>query len=485
MLAFVNQLAEPGTSFRRESMIVAAAGAGTFVFAFQISALLVALPAMRSFLRPPLSAEWVITVYLLCLSTLLLLLGKAGDLLGTKSVYIAGLVAFTGASLLCAVAHSPSLFLFGRAIQGIGAALSAANSPAIVTTNLLPQNRGQALGWQAAMTYLGLTVGPSIGAYAIAHFVWRVVFLIELPFGFVAIFLAIYAIPHDAKRTTGRFNIPVSDAIVWLACLTPLLLALSRGAQWGWRSPKTGGLLLLSFIAFVVFVVVQGRSSNPLVDPTLFRSRVFSAALLIELLFYVALYALGFLIPILVVRGRALAPVWTGVLFTIQSILRMCTAPISGLASDRYGARIVISVGTAFFAAGALFLVCISGYGSIPILAIGMAIIGLGTGIFVPANSSRLLKDAPLHHHGTAAGALATARNLGMMLGVAIAAAVYSSSLPETGGRPAELLATRSALSIVFLVAVATVPISWIPEGRARSLNRQSGQPVIQVLAGK
>jgi MFS family permease len=476
MLAFVNPTTEPEATFRRESMIVAAAGAGTFVFAFQVSALLAALPAIRSFLQPPLSTDWIMTVYLLCLSTLLLPLGKIGDLLGTKKVYLAGLVGFACGSLVCAVASVPYLFLFGRAIQGVSAALVASNSPAILTRNLLRQNHGQALGWQAGMTYLGLTVGPAVGAYLISRVSWRAVFLIVLPFAFIALLLAIYAVPPDKTRTINRFKFPSVNAAVWFICLMLLLLALSRGAQWGWRAPTTGGLLLLSLTALAIFVAAQGRSRDPLVDPALFHSRIFCATLLNELVFYIALYAIGFLVPILVVRGRGLAAAWTGVLLTTQALLRMCIAPVGGLASDRYGTRAIISLGSALFASGALILICVGGHGSISMLVAGMAMIGLGTGAFVPANSSQLLKEAHRDHQGTAAGALATARNLGMMLGVAIAAAVYSSSLPALAGKTGELLATRTGLVVVLLIAAATLVIGRIAK-RPDSLRQEIGAP--------
>jgi MFS family permease len=471
-LAFVNTTTEPEATFRRESMIVAAAGAGTFVFAFQVSALLAALPVMRSFLQPPLSTEWIMTVYLLCLSTLLLPLGKIGDLLGTKKVYLAGLAGFGCGSLVCAVASVPCLFLFGRAIQGVSAALVASNSPAILTRNLLRQNHGRALGWQAGMTYLGLTVGPAVSAYLISRGSWRAVFLIVLSFAFIAFLLAIYAVPPDKTRTINRFKFPLVNATAWFVFLMLLLLALSRGAQWGWRSPRTGGLLLLSFAALIVFVAAQGRSRDPLVEPALFQSRIFSAALLNELLFYIALYAIGFLVPILVVRGRGLAAAWTGVLLTTQSVLRMCIAPIGGLASDRYGTRVIIFLGSTLFASGALILICVSGNGPVSTLVVGMAMIGLGTGAFVPANSSQLLKEAHRDHQGTAAGALATARNLGMMLGVAIAAAVYSSSLPALAGKTGELSATRTGLGVVLLIAAATLAIGRI-SGRPGPLRQE------------
>ena len=459
----MNQLGERGISPVRESAIIAAIGAGTFVFALQVAELLVALPSMTSFLRPPLSTDWAVTTYLLSLCSLLVLFGRVGDVFGTKRIYVAGLLVFTGASLLCAMAKSPWPFLLARAAQGVGSALSAANSPAILSRNLFPERRGRALGWQASMTYLGLTVGPTIGAYAVAHFAWRAIFLLDIPVGGLAIGLGVWAIPRDVFEATANVGIRISETFIWLVCLVSLLGALSGSAEWGWRSAKTGGLLFVSLVAFATFVVTERRYARPLVDLTLFRTRGFSIAVAGELLFYLALYGLGFLVPILIVRGRGMAPGWAGMLLTIQSIIRTLIAPVSGIASDRFGTRAVLSTGTIFFSVGILIIACTSKFGSIMVLAIAIAFVGLGTGVFVPANSSRLLSSAPLQHHGMASGVLATARNLGMMLGVAMAAAAYSGSL-VTSGEETVLFGVRRGLSFVLLASAAVLFASWIPD---------------------
>jgi EmrB/QacA subfamily drug resistance transporter len=460
----VEQFAKPKTSRPGRAAIITAVGAGTFVFAFQVAALLVTLPAMTAFFRPPFPVEWAITVYLLFLTGLLVLCGRIGDLLGARRLYIAGLMAFTGASLLCAIAVSPSFLLLARAVQGIGAALSAANSPAILTRNLLPEHRGGALGWQAAMTYLGLAVGASLGGYAVTHFAWRAVFLLDLPFGMIAIWLGVNAVPVDPGQAKTGDRIRVLNTILWITCLTSLLLALSRSAEWGWRSSRTLALLLFFLTALVSFVLLERESPGPLIEFSLFTSKGFSIAVLSELLLYLAVYALGFLVPILIVRGRGMAPAWAGVLLTTQSVMRMLIAPMGGVVSDWFGTRVVLAAGTTLFALGILVLACISNSGSILNLAMAMAMIGLGSGVFVPANSSRLLSHAPVHRHGSASGLLATARNLGMLLGVAIAAAAYSTSLPVSIGRVAVLSGVRTGLSIAFFAAAALLLTNCISD---------------------
>ena len=460
----VAQIVEPTTSRPGRAAVIAAVGAGTFVFAFQVSALLVALPAMTTFFRPPFPVESAVTVYLLFLTGLLVLCGRIGDWLGARRLYLAGLLAFTAASLLCVIAVSPSFLLLARAVQGIGAALSAANAPAILTRNLQPEHRGGAPGWQASMTYLGLAIGASLGGYAVTHFAWRAVFLLDMPFAMIAIWLGVSAVPVDLGRATTGDRIPVLNTILWITCLTSLLLALNRSAEWGWRSSRTLGLVFFFLTALVGFVHLERDSPSPLIQFSLFKSRGFSIAVLNELLVYLAVYALGFLVPILIVRGRGMAPAWAGMLLTTQSVMRMLIAPLGGIVSDWFGTRVVLSAGTALFALGILLLTCNSNSGSIVNLAMAMATIGLGSGVFVPANSSRLLSHAPVHRHGSASGLLATARNLGMMLGVAIAAAAYSTSLPGSIGRVAVLSGVRTGLTIVFLAAAALLLTNWISD---------------------
>ena len=447
---------ECGSLLRRDSAVIAAIGAGTFAFAFQVSTLLAIMPTLGNFLRRPFSTDWALTVYLLFLSALLITFGRAGDLLGTRRVYMTGLIGFSAASILCALATLPLLFLVGRALEGVGAAMCAANSPAILSRNVGPRHLGRALGWQAAGTYLGLTLGPMIGAYTVTRFCWRAVFLLEIPIALIAVILSAFAIPADTSTRTGKSHMSVFETVVWMLGLLPLLLALDRSSEWGWLSLKIAGLLAVSLIACAIFVRSELRRTSPLLDVRMFTEESFSVPVTAEFLFYLALYALAYLVPMLVVRGRGMPAAWAGILLTTQSLMRMVVAPASGMLADRLGARRVLSIGVPLLFAAILILVSATSVGSIMTFLVASGLIGLGTGSFVPANSTRFLSAVAPERRAVASGVLATARNLGMMFGVAAAAASYSNSVAAVKGPLKILGGIRWSLSIPFL-AVGTI----------------------------
>ena len=458
----VNSIIRANISLVNGSSVIVAVGAGTFVFSAQLASLIVALPSMAEFLQP-FSPDWALTTYLLSLAALLLLFGRAGDIIGNKRFYVAGLVAFLGASILCAVATSSAAFLAGRIVQGIGAALSAANSPVILTRSVSPLRRGRALGYQAAITYLGLTIGPGVGAFAVKHFNWRGLFWLNVPLGLVAILLAFISIPPDTVPAASLKRLRLLDTAVWLVCLLPLLLALNRGAQWGWRSPSICGLIFLSVIAFTSFLVIESRSSGPLLDLALLRNRVVLTSIACEGLFYVELYAIGFLLPMLVVRGRGYSAASVGTLLTAQSLTRIFAAPIGGIASDQWGTRKILLTAAGCAGLGALALLCTFRTGSIFSIGVAVVLVGLGTGIFVPVNISRLFSHVSPRDRGMASGVMATTRNLGMMLGVAVAAAVYFTFAPGVTSGVAALAGSKMGLSFVFVLSCVIVIANLLP----------------------
>jgi MFS family permease len=441
----------------REALIIAAIGTGTFVFSFQVAAVLVALPAITGFVSPTVPAAWIVTIYLLCLTAFLLLFGRLGDVCGNRRLYIGGLCIFTVASILCSIVPSASLLLLARAAQGVGAALSSANSPALLIRHLVPARHGRALGWQATMTYVGLTAGPAIAAFLLARYVWRAIFLIDVPVGIIAVCLALYALPPDPPFASIRSAISLSGAALWPACLIPLLLALSYGSQWGWLSAPTLALFLVFFLAFLALVVAERRTSHPLVNFNLFRNRSFSLSIACEALFYFGIYAIAFLIPVLVIRARGLGAAEAGAMLTTQSFVRMSCAALAGTAADHYGAGRLIAAGSAMFAFGAMLLMLYCDHGSMVLLGLAMAFTGLGASSFVPANGARLFASLSMRHHGMAAGMLATARNLGMLLGTAAAAAACAKSLRL--GKAGETLSLdiRTGFCFVFVAAMVSL----------------------------
>jgi EmrB/QacA subfamily drug resistance transporter len=426
-----------------------AVGTGTFMSALDGSVVNTILPVIRTYFKSDIAGvEWAVVIYLLVVSSLLLSFGRLGDLRGHKGIYIWGFVIFVGASAMCGLAPTVGILVGARAVQALGAAMLFANSPAILTKSFPPSQRGQALGMQATMTYLGLTVGPSLGGWLTQTFGWRAVFYINVPVGLLAFLLSVRFIEAEDPATTHAERFDGVGALLFSVGLLALMLGLNEGHDWGWTSPAILGCLATAAALLVAFVWWENRQVAPMLDLSLFKVRVFSAATASALLNYVCLYFVVFLMPFYLMQGRNLGPAQAGLFLTAQPIIMAIAAPISGSLSDRMGSRLLSTLGMAILAVG-LFLLSRLGPASPDSLVLGgLAIAGLGTGIFISPNTSALLGSAPRQRQGIASGILATARNVGMVLGVGLAGAILTSLTVSDG--PAALF---SAVSVGFMVA--------------------------------
>ncbi len=411
----------------RQWWIFLAVGIGTFMSALDSSVVNIILPVVnRDFGSDVATIEWVVTIYLLVVSGLLLSFGRLGDLRGNKSIYVSGFIIFLVGSALSGLAPSEFALIGFRSLQALGAAMLFANAPAILTKNFPAAQRGQVLGLQGTMTYLGLTVGPSLGGWLTSEFGWRAVFYINIPIGLTALLLSLRAIPEDPPNENAeRFDLV--GAAMFVAGLVLFLLALNQGSEWGWTSPLILTLLAIAALILIAFVVVERRVAHPMLDLGLFQRRLFSASVASAVLNYICLYSVVFLMPFYLIQGRGFGIDQAGLLLTAQPLIMAIAAPLSGILSDRIGSRLPGTLGMAILATG-LFLMSRLGSGSAQIdIILALAIVGLGTGIFVSPNSSALMGSAPRVRQGIAAGILATARNVGMVLGVGFAGAIFTT----------------------------------------------------------
>ena len=432
-------------------LLLAAVGIGTFMSALDGSIVGVVLPVMRHEMNTSVaSIQWVVTIYLLVVSGTLLGFGRLGDMIGHKSTYIWGFVVFVAGSALCGLAPGEASLVAFRAMQAIGAAMLFANSLAILTADFPPERRGRVLGMQAMMTYLGLTVGPPLGGWLAGAYGWRAIFFINVPIGVVAVAMAIRAIPADGgELRLGHFD--WAGAGVFFAGLTALVVALNRGDSAGWASPTVLGLMGAAVVAGTAFIMLERRSERPMLDLSLFRDMTFSASTVSAVLNYITVYTVVFLMPFYLQQGLGLTPARTGLLLAVQSVVMAVVAPIAGRLSDRTGTRAPAVGGMVVLAVGLVALGLLGARGSEAGVALALGVVGLGTGTFISPNSSALMGSAPRNRLGIASGVLAEARNVGMVLGVGLAGAVFTSSLAgaETGPNPAFF----NALSVSFFVA--------------------------------
>ncbi len=438
----------------RKWLVLLAVGIGTFMSALDGSVVNTVLPVVRqTFQSQVATIEWVVVIYLLVVSGLLLTFGRLGDLRGQRRVYLAGFVVFVLGSAMCGLAPTAGLLVAFRGFQALGAAMLFANSPAIITKAFPAAQRGQALGIQATMTYLGLTVGPSLGGWLTDVISWRAVFYINIPVGIIALILSWINVPRDVPEERGqRFDL--TGALLFMAGLVALLLALNEGAEWGWGSPVIIGLIAGSLVVLAVFVWWEGRVPSPMLDLSLFKSPVFSASTASAVGNYIALYSVLFLLPFYMIQGRGLDPAHAGLLLTAQPLVMAVAAPISGTLSDRIGSRLPATLGMLILAVGLYLLSRIGPQSPLTMIVIGLGVCGLGTGIFVSPNNSALMGAAPRARQGIAAGMLATARNVGMVLGIGLSGAILTSFTDQSTNITQGSSGLFQATTVGFLVAM-------------------------------
>lgn len=405
-------------------------GLGTFLSALASSAVNLALPSVGRELQAGLDGtQWVVQAFLLAVVGALLPAGRAADLLGHGRVYLAGQAIFGLASLACGFADSLGLLVAARVLQGLGGALTMATSPALLTTSFPAAQRGRALGILSSATYAGLTLGPPLGGLLLQTAGWRWVFWANVPIAAGVVAAGLFVLPRPTRAVRRDFDWPGA------ACLLAGLPLLSWGLHHGGRAgDPTGWLSALAGVAVLgLFVVLQRRRASPLVDLALFRDRTFAGASLAALLNYVSLFVPLLLLPFALQEGLGLSPAETGLVLTAQPALMAVAAPWSGHLSDRLGTRGLAVAGMAVLSLGLGSLAALHAGLSPLWVAAGLAVTGLGTGVFISPNSSALLGSAPAGQQGSAGGVLALARNLGMAAGVALAGTGFRALDGVTG----------------------------------------------------
>jgi EmrB/QacA subfamily drug resistance transporter len=439
-------------------------GTGSLMAALDGSVVNTILPVLRLYFQSDVaSIQWVSTIYLIILSGLLLTFGHLGDIHGHKKLYLGGMVLFVLSSVICGGARSLPVLVTFRGVQAIGGAILASNAPAIVTGSFPSLQRGRAFGMVSTMTYLGLTLGPSLGGWLSQYFSWRMVFYINIPFGIVGFMLSLIFIPKDSPSSI-KLPFDIWGACVFLLGLTTLMLWMNKGAELGWISPIIIGLLSLSIAFIIIFIIIERRIHYPMLDINIFRNSLFKNSVISALLNYISLFSVTFLLPFYLIQGRFLAPAQAGLLLSIQPIMMAIAAPLSGILSDRHGSRVLVMLGMAVMAAGLFMLSQIGEVTNLFYVGLALAVTGIGTGTFISPNTSALMGSAPKSHQGIAAGIQAAARNVGMVLGIGLSGAILTSNLATNA--PISLF---TGIDIGFLVSASVAVIGiFISAARER-----------------
>jgi EmrB/QacA subfamily drug resistance transporter len=399
---------------------------GTFMAVLDSSIVNVALPLIAASFGVELTAvQWVVTAYLLVISSLLPLFGKIGDLYGRRKIYLLGFIIFTVGSLLCSLSYSIWFLVASRVLQAIGASMLMSNSPAIVSVTFPGKERGRVLGMNGTVVALASMAGPSLGGILVGLFNWQWIFYINLPIGIFAYLLGYYILPVEEKHSSGTFDF--KGAALFAIGMTGLLVVLSEGQDWGWASPAVFVIAIVSIIILSIFVWHEGRVLHPMIDLTLFKRWPFLAGNVSGLLSFMAMFTNNMLMPFYLHTVLLLTPTQIGLAITPFPLLMAFAAPVSGYLSEKVSPVILTSGGLGILMSGLLYISTLDAQSMMWQVAIGQGIMGIGNGMFQSPNNNSVLSSVPASKVGLASGISALMRNVGMVSGTAVAVSVFES----------------------------------------------------------
>lgn len=445
-----------------------------FFSAFVGSALTVALPALgKEFSLNASQLGWVITTYILPMAILLLPMGRLADLAGRKRLFFLGNLIFTVTSVLSVLARGPVLFFFSRFLQGVGASMISSNSAAILSAVTPPTKRGQALGINTAMVYLGLSVGPFVGGILISLWGWRLIYLVTIGFGILNTLLIPRLLPQENLKKGHPFD------LTGAALYSLVLFLFIPGTA---KLPfSTGFLLLLGSLSLVpLFLFQQRRSPFPLIDKSLLRGNsLFLLTNLTTFIHYASIWASSFLLTLYLQNVRSLSPQTTGLILLTQPVIMFLLSPITGSLSDRMEPRILASSGMVLTTLSLASMAFLTPSTPLSLVVGSLLLLGFGYGLFSSPNTNAIMGSVEKKDFGFAAASLGTMRLTGQSLSMSLAMVVLALIV---GNRPLTQEASPQLVQAMRVVFCIQAPLAAL--GIFTSLSRGAVRKKDTLLPG-
>jgi EmrB/QacA subfamily drug resistance transporter len=423
--------------------------------------------------------QWIVLAYLLAVTSLIVSVGRLGDIIGRRRLFLAGIGLFTAASFACGIAPTLWLLIAARAAQGLGAAIMMALTVALVGETVPKARIGSAMGLLGTMSAIGTTLGPSLGGVLIAGLGWRMIFLVNVPLGILNVLLAYRFLPVDRRRetTAQRAGFDVVGTLLLALTLAAYALAMTIGR--GQFGPLNIALLLAAAFGVGCFVLAEARVASPLIRLALFRDRVLRASLAMSALVSTVMMATLVVGPFYLARGLGLQTALVGLVLSAGPLVAALTGVPAGRMVDRFGAQRMTGIGLAGIAVGAAVLAMLPAQFGVAGYIAPIVVMTASYALFQAANNTVIMTGIRPEQRGVISGMLSLSRNLGLITGASVMGAVFAvasattditTALPEavaTGMR-----VTFAAAAILMLVALAIAPGSRARSRRMVSPNR-------------
>jgi len=409
------------------ALILFVVGIGAFMDGLDGAIVNVSLPQIAASFNAGISlVALVLTIYLVVLSSLMVIFAKIISFTGTKKIYIGGVAIFTFASLLCAASWNIETLIAFRALQGLGAAMIAPSAVATIALHIRESERAKSLGVIAAASALAFAIGPVAGGLITEYMSWHWIFLINIPIGIIAIALAKYFLEDDAPNVSAAHGFDYTGAVLFFIAMTLLILPMGflGGKSESLINPLT--LLVLSAVVFVLFAYTEKKAADPVIDLSLFSSRNFTCSTLSYSFAMLVYGGLILVLPFYLQFIMAMSPGEAGMYLLIPSLIITVLSPVGGILADKNGARMVCVGSSAIFLITFLIMLFFSSTSGIGLLIAALIIMGIGFGPFMSAGSSRIIEHSGEDKREMASGIMSTSIYFGTALGTALFTAIFS-----------------------------------------------------------
>ncbi len=392
--------------------------------------LIIALPDLeRSLHTSLLELVWVILVYMIASTVLVLSAGRLSDQFGRKKAYIGGFLLFALASLGAGFAANGTQLILWRIVQGVGGAFLFANAAAIVTDAFPREQLGLAMGTNTMVAAVGLVIGPVLGG-ALVAIRWPWVFWFNVPLALLgSAWAALILRELTGRDEDTRFDI--AGTMTFLVGLTGLVLGISKGGISGWNNPVVIAGLIAAAVLMPAFIVIERHHPAPMLDLSIFRSRLFSAASAAAFINGLARFALMFLFVFYFQGVQGNSPILAGIKLAPLAIGMLISSPLAGLWADRRGSRGMAVLGMLVTALGLALMTTLGRDTTYLASGVYMFIVGIGSGMFNSPNTAAMMGAVAAHRRGIAAGARVLVQNTGAVISIAFVLAVVTSSVPR------------------------------------------------------
>ncbi|MEO8544527.1 MAG: MFS transporter [Burkholderiaceae bacterium] len=419
--------------------------------------------------------QWVVLAYLLAITTLIVSVGRLGDLFGRRRLMLGGVLLFTVASALCGAASGLWQLIAARALQGLGAAVMMALTVAFVGEIVPKEKAGSAMGLLGTMSAVGTALGPTLGGMLIAACGWQAMFLVNLPLGLLALWLIWRHLPADRSRDrSAGVGFDLGGTLVMALMLAAYALAMTSGrGDFGLRNLA---LLGLAALGLGLFVRIESRTPSPLIRLALFRDSVLSAGFAMSALVTTVVMATLVVGPFYLSGALGLDAMRVGLVMSSGPIVAALTGVPAGRSVDRFGADTMTMAGLLGMLGGTLLLALLPISLGTSAYVVPLVFTTAGYAVFQAANNTAVMADVGSDQRGVVSGLLNLSRNLGLITGASVMGAVFAFGASTTGMAVSDPQAVAAGMRLTFAVAAVLIFMAVAISGLHRVLAQRTAR---------